>query len=90
MKLIQKIADCKSNDEEELKVLRIVYKEIKSDNFDISGNNRLSWTKLRSYYAIFVDRSWLVNSKYSNVPFDICINGLQKYLKCLEGGNHGR
>lgn len=90
LELIQKIANRKSNDVEELKVLRIVYKEIKSADFDASGKNRLSWSKLRSYYVIFVDRSWLANSKYFNVPFDVCIDGLRNYLKFLESGkSHG-
>lgn len=91
LELIQKIANRKSNDDEELKVLRMVYREIKSPNFDVSGKDRVSWTKLRSYYVIFVDRSWLANSRYFNVPFSECISGLQKYLNSLEKGmKHGR
>ncbi|MDT2837522.1 hypothetical protein P7H50_11665 [Enterococcus durans] len=85
--LIQKIAKHKSDDDEELKVLRMVYREIKSPDFDVSGKDRVSWTKLRSYYVIFVDRSWLTNSRYFNVPFDVCISGLKNYLKSLEGDN---
>lgn len=86
LELIQKIANRKSNDDKELKVLRMVYREIKSPDFDVSGKDRVSWIKLRSYYVIFVDRSWLTNSKYFDVPFDVCISGLQNYLKSLEGG----
>lgn len=86
LELIQKIANRKSNDDEELKVLRMVYREIKSPDFDVSGKDHVSWIKLRSYYVIFVDRSWLTNSKYFDVPFDVCISGLQNYLKSLEGG----
>ncbi|MFS0964926.1 hypothetical protein [Enterococcus durans] len=90
LELIQKIANRKSNDDEELKVLRMVYREIKSPDFDVSGKDRVSWIKLRSYYVIFVDRSWLENSKYFNVPFDVCIDGLRNYLKSLESGkSHG-
>ncbi|MFS0983551.1 hypothetical protein [Enterococcus durans] len=90
LELIQKIANRKSNDDEELKVLRMVYREIKSPDFDASGKDRVSWIKLRSYYVIFVDRSWLANSKYFNVPFDVCIDGLRNYLKSLESGkSHG-
>lgn len=95
LKLLNKLGECKQGDEH--KCLQAVYRQLKDLTEDQIKNDRSSWSKLRVYYALYVDSTKLEHilvkekkkkdelcvqkMKYSLLSFEECYRGLQKYLR---------
>ena len=47
-------------------------------------SNELSWSKLRYYFALYIDATQLRNLAYTKLLFVDCVKGLQKHLSELE------
>ena len=91
LKLIKKLGECKQGDERQC--LQAVYSQLKDLTKDQIKNDRSSWSKLRVYYALYVDRTKLEHvfekgkdglhtqkMKCSLLSFEECYQGLQKSL----------
>lgn len=95
LKLVKKLGECKQGDERQC--LQAVYSQLKDLTEDQIKNDRSSWSKLRVYYALYVDRTKLEHilvkekkkkeelharkMKCSLLSFEECYQGLQKYLE---------
>ena len=97
LKLLKKLGECKQGDERQC--LQAVYRQLKDLTEDQIKNDRSSWSKLRVYYALYVDPTKLERvlekredglhtqkRKYSLLTFDECYRGLQKHLEVQQKG----
>ncbi|EME8273799.1 hypothetical protein KUC01_001432 [Enterococcus faecium] len=97
LKLIKKLGECKQGDERQC--LQAVYSQLKDLTEDQIKNDRSSWSKLRVYYALYVDRTKLEHvlekgkdglhtqkMKCSLLSFEECYQGLQKSLADQQKG----
>lgn len=97
LKLIKKLGECKQGDERQC--LQAVYSQLKDLTQDQIKNDRSSWSKLRVYYALYVDRTKLEHvfekgkdglhtkkMKCSLLSFEECYQGLQKSLADQQKG----
>ncbi|WP_409173834.1 hypothetical protein ACKVMU_05955 [Enterococcus mundtii] len=95
LKLLNKLGECKQGDEH--KCLQAVYRQLKDLTEDQIKNDRSSWSKLRVYYALYVDSTklehilvkekkkkdelYVQKMKCSLLSFEECYRGLQTYLE---------
>ena len=97
LKLIKKLGECKQGDERQC--LQAVYSQLKDLTEDQIKNDRSSWSKLRVYYALYVEPTKLEHvlekrkdglhtqkRKYSTLSFAECYRGLQTYLENQQKG----
>lgn len=97
LKLLKKLGECKQGDER--RCLQAVYRQLKDLTEDQIKNDRSSWSKLRVYYALYVDPTKLERvlekredglhtqkRKYSTLSFAECYQGLQKYFEDQQKG----
>ena len=82
LELINEIAKYKAG--EEIEILREVYEQLEEAGIDGIKKDRSNWSKLRYYFALYIDGSQLRNSAYTKLLFIDCIKGLQKHLDELE------
>ncbi|HDT7522691.1 TPA: hypothetical protein RD477_001296 [Enterococcus faecium] len=82
LELINEIAKYKTG--EEIEILRDVYEQLEEAGIEGIKNNRSSWSKLRYYFALYIDTTQLRNLAYTKLLFVDCIKGLQKHLSELE------
>ncbi|MCZ1626835.1 hypothetical protein GHA55_14575, partial [Enterococcus faecium] len=69
---------------EEIEILRDVYDQLEEAGIEGINNDRSSWSKLRYYFALYIDTTQLRNLAYTKLLFVDCIKGLQKHLSELE------
>ncbi|NJE65234.1 hypothetical protein E0L10_14340 [Enterococcus durans] len=97
LKLLKKLGECIQGDERQC--LQAVYTQLKDLTEEKIKNDRSSWSKLRVYYALYVDPTKLERvlkkredglhtqkRKYSLLSFEECYRGLQKYLEAQQKG----
>lgn len=82
LELINEIANYKTG--EEIDILRDVYDQLEEAGIEGINNDRSSWSKLRCYFALYIDTTQLRNLAYTKLLFVDCIKGLQKHLSELE------
>ncbi|AFC64481.1 TPA: hypothetical protein ACWWRH_000474 [Enterococcus faecium] len=82
LELINEIANYKTG--EEIDILRDVYDQLEEAGIEGINNDRSSWSKLRYYFALYIDTTQLRNLAYTKLLFVDCIKGLQKHLSELE------
>jgi hypothetical protein len=82
LELINEIAKYKTG--EEIEILRDVYDQLEEAGIEGINNDRSSWSKLRYYFALYIDTTQLRNLAYTKLLFVDCIKGLQKHLSELE------
>ncbi|EOH44291.1 hypothetical protein [Enterococcus faecium] len=82
LELINEIAKYKTG--EEIEILRDVYDQLDEAGIERINNDRSSWSKLRYYFALYIDTTQLRNLAYTKLLFVDCIKGLQKHLSELE------
>lgn len=97
LELLKKLGECKQGDERQC--LQAVYSQLKDLTEEQIKNDRSSWSKLRVYYALYVDPTKLGHvfekgkdglhtqkPKYSLLSFKECYRGLQKHLEAQQKG----
>ena len=67
-----------------ISALRDVYEQLEEAGIEGIKNNRSSWSKLRYYFALYIDTTQLRNLAYTKLLFVDCVKGLQKHLSELE------
>ncbi|NTQ27323.1 hypothetical protein HQ870_08695 [Enterococcus faecium] len=82
LELINEIASYKTG--EEIEILRDVYEQLDEAGIERIKNDRSSWSKLRYYFALYIDATQLKNLAYTKLLFVDCVKGLQKHLSELE------
>lgn len=82
LELINEIAKYKTG--EEIEILRDVYEQLEEAGIEGIKNDRSSWSKLRYYFALYIDTTQLRNLAYTKLLFVDCIKGLRKHLNELE------
>ncbi|EJC3739844.1 hypothetical protein MYY20_001419 [Enterococcus faecium] len=82
LELINEIASYKTG--EEIEILRDVYEQLEEAGIEGIKNDRSSWSKLRYYFALYIDTTQLKNLAYTKLLFVDCVKGLQKHLSELE------
>lgn len=82
LELINEIAKYKTG--EEIEILRDVYDQLEEAGIEGIKNDRSSWSKLRYYFALYIDTTQLRNLAYTKLLFVDCVKGLQKHLNELE------
>ncbi|HAQ7754646.1 TPA: hypothetical protein IX791_001733 [Enterococcus faecium] len=82
LELINEIANYKTG--EEIDILRDVYDQLEEAGIEGINNDRSSWSKLRYYFALYIDTTQLRNLAYTKLLFVDCVKGLQKHLSELE------
>lgn len=82
LELINEIANYKTG--EEIDILRDVYDQLEEAGIEGIKNDRSSWSKLRYYFALYIDGTQLRNLAYTKLLFIDCVKGLQKHLNELE------
>lgn len=82
LELINEIAKYKTG--EEIEILRDVYEQLEEAGIEGIKNDRSSWSKLRYYFALYIDTTQLKNLAYTKLLFIDCIKGLRKHLNELE------
>ncbi|EOB1386374.1 hypothetical protein [Enterococcus faecium] len=82
LELINEIAKYKTG--EEIEILRDVYDQLEEAGIEGIKNDRSSCSKLRYYFALYIDATQLRNLAYTKLLFVDCIKGLQKHLSELE------
>ncbi|MDT9552215.1 hypothetical protein E3O52_12040 [Enterococcus faecium] len=82
LELINEIANYKTG--EEIDILRDVYDQLEEAGIEGINNDRSSWSKLRYYFALYIDTTQLRNLAYTKLLFVDCVKGLQKHLNELE------
>lgn len=82
LELINEIAKYKTG--EEIEILRDVYDQLEEAGIEGIKNHRSSWSKLRYYFALYIDGTQLRNLAYTKLLFIDCVKGLQKHLNELE------
>lgn len=82
LELINEIAKYKTG--EEIEILRDVYDQLEEAGIEGINNDRSSWSKLRYYFALYIDGTQLRNLAYTKLLFIDCVKGLQKHLNELE------
>lgn len=82
LELINEIAKYKTG--EEIEILRNVYDQLEEAGIEVIKNDRSSWSKLRYYFALYIDGTQLRNLAYTKLLFIDCVKGLQKHLNELE------
>lgn len=82
LELINEIAKYKTG--EEIEILRDVYDQLEEAGIERIKNDRSSWSKLRYYFALYIDAIQLRNLAYTKLLFVDCVKGLQKHLNELE------
>ena len=82
LELINEIASYKTG--EEIEILRDVYEQLDEAGIERIKNDRSSWSKLRYYFALYIDGTQLRNLAYTKLLFVDCVKGLQKHLNELE------
>lgn len=82
LELINEIASYKTG--EEIEILRDVYEQLDEAGIEGIKNDRSSWSKLRYYFALYIDTTQLRNLAYTKLLFVDCVKGLQKHLSELE------
>ncbi|HAR1414008.1 hypothetical protein [Enterococcus faecium] len=82
LELINEIAKYKAG--EEIEILRDVYDQLEEARIEGIKNDRSSWSKLRYYFALYIDGTQLRNLAYTKLLFVDCVKGLQKHLNELE------
>ncbi|HFK6008351.1 TPA: hypothetical protein ACGYTE_002959, partial [Enterococcus faecium] len=65
-------------------ILRDVYDQLEEAGIEGINNDRSSWSKLRYYFALYIDTTQLRNLAYTKLLFVDCVKGLQKHLSELE------
>ncbi|HBA0800051.1 TPA: hypothetical protein J8X86_002993, partial [Enterococcus faecium] len=61
-----------------------VYDQLEEAGIEGINNDRSSWSKLRYYFALYIDTTQLRNLAYTKLLFVDCVKGLQKHLSELE------
>lgn len=82
LELINEISNYKKG--EEIDILRDVYEQLEEAGIEWIKNDRSSWSKLRYYFALYIDTTQLRNLAYTKLLFVDCVKGLQKHLSELE------
>ncbi|EME3551714.1 hypothetical protein Q1H96_001669 [Enterococcus faecium] len=82
LELINEISNYKKG--EEIDILRDVYEQLEEAGIERIKNDRSNWSKLRYYFALYIDATQLRNLAYTKLLFVDCVKGLQKHLNELE------
>jgi hypothetical protein len=61
-----------------------VYEQLEEAGIEGIKNDSSSWSKLRYYFALYIDTTQLRNLAYTKLLFVDCVKGLQKHLNELD------